>query len=75
MSEIRKFGFQTVTKSEHKPVRISAQWDFRQSGFLGHTRNVQISACLDFRVSEIGTFEHVPLALASKWLEKVFFCF
>ena len=62
MSEIRMFGFQTVPKSEQKPVRISARSDFRH---LGHTQNVRISAFSDFKVSEIRTLERIPLA--SKW--------
>ena len=49
MSEIRTFGFQTVPKSKQKPVRISARSDFGHLGFLGHTQNVRISACSDFR--------------------------
>ena len=63
MSEIRTFGFQTVPKSKHKPVQILGRSDFRHSGFLGHTQNVGISACLDFR------------QLAAKWLATGFFGF
>ena len=36
-------------KFKQKPVRISGRSDFRHLGFLGHTQNVQISACSDIR--------------------------
>ena len=47
MSKIRMLGFQTVPKSEQKPVQISARSDF------GH---------LGFTMSEIIMFKRAPLA-------------
>ena len=63
MSEILTFGFQTVPKPEQKPVRISARSDFGHLGFLGsHTKRSDFSMFGFQTVSEIQTFERVPLA-------------
>ena len=45
-------------------IRIQASSDFRHSGFLGHTQNIQISDSVS--KLNIQTFERLPLA--SKWL-------
>ena len=73
MSEIKRFGFQTVPKSKCKPVQISACSDFGHSGFLGHTKCSNFSMFRFQTVSEIWTFRRVPSG--SKWLATGFFLF
>ena len=56
-----------------KPVQISALSDFGHLGFLGHTNRSDFSMFGFQAVSEIRTFERVPLAF--KWLATGFFGF
>ena len=46
---VKRNIYSECLKSEQKPVRISARSDFGHLGLLGHTQNVWISACSDFR--------------------------
>ena len=70
------FGFQTVPKSEHKPVRITQCFQILDIGIFGtHIKHSYFSVFRFQTVSETWKFKRVPLA--SKWLPNWnrLFCF